>query len=88
MESDLNDFKIVNKCIYKDEHYSVRDNGAALHHPRIGKRLRKYDNQWTFGKPNSKTGYMEIASVRIHRIVATAFHGERPTKEHVVDHIE
>jgi hypothetical protein len=31
---------------------------------------------------------LEIASVRIHRIVATAFHGEPPTKEHVVDHID
>ncbi|MDZ7633524.1 MAG: HNH endonuclease signature motif containing protein [Bacteroidales bacterium] len=46
------------------------------------------NNKWTFGKPNSKTGYLEIASVRIHRIVATAFHGEPPTKEHVVDHID
>jgi hypothetical protein len=40
------------------------------------------------GKLNSKSGYLEIASVRIHRIVATAFHGEPPTKEHVVDHID
>ena len=21
-------------CIYKDEHYSVRDNGAVMRHPR------------------------------------------------------
>jgi len=88
MGTDINNFKIVNECIYKGEHYSVRDNGAVLRHARKGKRIRKYDNQWTFGKPNSKTGYMEIASVRIHRIVATAFHGVPPTKEHVVDHID
>lgn len=31
---------------------------------------------------------MEIASVRIHAIVATAFLGLKPTKEHVVDHID
>lgn len=31
---------------------------------------------------------MEIASVRVHRIVATAFHGNPPTKEYVVDHID
>ncbi len=31
---------------------------------------------------------MEIASVRIHIIVATAFHGPKPTKEYVVDHID
>lgn len=76
------------KCIYKDEHYSVRDNGAVLRYPLDGKRQRPTDNNWTFGKLNNKTGYLEIASVRIHRIVATAFHGEAPTKEHVVDHID
>jgi hypothetical protein len=88
MEVDLNDFKYVVECVYKGERYSVRDNGVVLRHIRKGKRPRKYDNQWTFGKPNGKTGYMEIASVRIHRIVATAFHGVPPTKEHVVDHID
>jgi hypothetical protein len=31
---------------------------------------------------------MEIASVRVHRIVATAFHGVPLTPEHVVDHID
>ena len=54
----------------------------------ITKRPRKYDNFWTFGKPNDKTGYMEISSVRVHIIVATAFHGPKPTKEYVVDHID
>jgi hypothetical protein len=46
------------------------------------------DAQWTFGKANDKNGYMEIASVRVHRIIATAFHGHPPTQEHVVDHID
>jgi hypothetical protein len=76
------------ECIYKDEKYTVRDNGAVLRHSRENKRPRPTDNQWTFGKPNNKTGYMEIAAVRVHRIVAMAFHGEPPTKEHVVDHID
>jgi len=31
---------------------------------------------------------MEIGSARIHRIVAMAFHGEPPTSQHVVDHID
>jgi hypothetical protein len=75
-------------CIYKGERYSVRNNGAVLRFPLEGKRSRPTDNSWTFGKLNTKTGYLEIASVRIHRIVATAFHGEPPTKEHVVDHID
>ena len=76
------------ECIYKEEKYSVRDNGAVWRHCREGKRPRPADNQWTFGKPNTRTGYMEIASIRVHRIVATAFYGEPPTKEHVVDHID
>lgn len=75
-------------CTYKDERYSVRDNGELLRHSKDGKKKRPLDNNWTHGKLNEKTGYMEIASVSIHRIVATAFHGLPPTKEHVVDHID
>lgn len=75
-------------CNYKDEKYSVRNNGEVLRHPKDGKKPRPTDNQWTFGKLNYKTGYLEISTARIHRIVATAFHGEPPTKEHVVDHID
>ena len=85
---DLNNFKQQVECSYKNEHYSVRDNGAVLRLPIDTKRPRPTDNKWTFGKLNNKTGYLEIASVRIHRIVATAFHGEPPSKEHVVDHID
>jgi len=85
---DVNDFNEVRDCIYKDEHYSVRDNGAVMRHPREGKRKRKDDNIWSFGKPNEKTGYMEIGGQRVHRIVAFAFHGEPPTEQHVVDHID
>jgi hypothetical protein len=84
----LSDFTIESECVYKDERYSVRDNGAVFRYPLDGKRARPTDNNWTFGKLNSKTGYLKIASVRIHRIVATAFHGQPPTKEHVVDHID
>lgn len=84
----LSDFVIESECVYKDERYSVRDNGAVFRYPLDGKRTRPTDNNWTFGKLNSKTGYLEIASVRIHRIVATAFHGQPITKEHVVDHID
>lgn len=84
----VDDFNEVKDCIYKDEHYSVRDNGAVMRHPREGKRIRKDDNVWTFGKPNDNTGYMEIAGQRVHRIVAFAFHGNPPTEQHVVDHID
>jgi len=82
------DFKREVSCTYKDEQYTVRDNGAVLRHPRENGTARPTDNKWTFGKPNVKTGYMEIATERVHRIVAVAFHGEPPTKEHVIDHID
>ena len=82
----LNDFKEVRECDFKNEHYSVRDNGAVYRHARLGKKVRKYDNLWTFGKPNSVNGYMYISDVRIHQIVATAYYGERDTKVYVVDH--
>lgn len=84
----VDDFNEVKDCIYKDEHYFARDNGAVMRHPREGKRIRKDDNVWTFGKPNEKTGYMEIAGQRVHRIVAFAFHGNPPTEQHVIDHID
>jgi len=82
---DLNDFERQAECIYKNEHYSVRDNGAVLRHPLKNKPLRKWDNQWTFGTPNDK-GYLQIASEVVHRIVAYAFLGEPPTTQHIVDH--
>lgn len=88
MENLLDTYNGVQECYYKNEHYSVRDNGAVLRHAPNNKRTRPTDNKWTFGKLNNRTGYLEIASVRIHRIVTTAFHGEPPTKEHVVDHID
>lgn len=75
-------------CIYKKEQYSVRDNGEVLRRSPVGKRPRPTDNNWTFGKANDINGYMEIASVPVHRIIATAFHGVAPSKEHVVDHID
>lgn len=88
MTVNLGDFEKQAECTYKDERYSVRDNGAVLRHTRRGKPKRRNDNEWTFGTLNNKTGYLEIASVRIHRIIAVAFHGEPPTKEHVIDHID
>lgn len=85
---DLNDFCKEIDCIYDGENYSVRDNGSVLRHLRPGKRQRPLDALWTLGKPDSQKGYMVIASVPIHRIVATAFHGNPPTPEYVVDHID
>lgn len=86
--STAEDFRHELNCIYDEREYSVRDNGAVLRYPRTGKRSHSTNDKWTFGKPNSQNGYMYIGSVRIHRIVATAFHGEPPTSEHIVDHID
>ena len=85
---DVNDFSQEKKCIYKEEHYSVRDNGAVFRHTPDGKRARANDNQWTFGKENSANPYLQISGVRVHRILATAFHGEPPDPKYVVDHID
>lgn len=84
----IDDYTEERECIYKGEHYSVRDNGTILRHHRAGMRRRKLDEKWTFGYINISSGYMEYGGERIHRIVATAFHGEAPTENHVVDHID
>lgn len=83
----INEYKTEKICSYENEIYSVRDNGAVMRHPRTEGRKRKIDGNWTFGTVDKKNGYLFISGVRIHRIVATAFHGEAPTKEHIVDHI-
>lgn len=87
MNELINDYKDERICTYENETYSVRDNGAVMRHPKTGGRKRSIDGKWTFGTVNRKNGYMLIAGVRVHRIVATAFHGEPPTREHIVDHI-
>jgi hypothetical protein len=84
MSVDINNFQQEKECDYKGRHYSVRDNGAVMRHPHNGKNHRSFDNQWTFGKKNEKTGYMEIASERVHRIVAFAYLGEPPNKKNML----
>ena len=87
---DINDYNEERSCVYKDEEYLVRDNGAVLRKSRPNKKERKNDNRWTFGEKNETNGYSFFfgSNHRIHQIVATAFHGEPPTKEHIVDHID
>ncbi|MBR6311843.1 MAG: HNH endonuclease [Oscillospiraceae bacterium] len=81
-------FKEEKVCEYRGEIYSVRDNGAIMRHAREGLRRRPLDNTWTFGKLDASHGYTKISNEPVHRIVATAFLGEPPTKAHVVDHID
>ena len=74
------------ECVYKEETYKVRDNGAIMRLPKNGK-VRPSDNNWTFGRKNQKNGYLFFGSnVRVHQIVATAFHGEPDDPQKVVDH--
>lgn len=85
----LENYNDIKKCFYKGEYYSVRDNGAILRHSKKGsKHSRKNDNTWTFGVASPQNGYMIFCKERVHRIVATAFHGVAPTNDHVVDHID
>lgn len=88
MQNLIDIYESETTCEYRGEFYHVRDNGAVLRSQRLNKRLRPLDNKWTFGNPNKQTGYMNIASETVHRIVATAFHGIQPSAKHVVDHID
>jgi len=76
------------ECIYRGESYCVRDNGSVLRRARQDQRKRPLDETWTFGNPSKSDGYMTISDHKLHRIVATAFYGEQPSKSHVVDHID
>ena len=84
----LNEYKEVKECIINGEIYSVRDNGSILRHSRKVGRKRKDDNKWTFGNTNKSNPYLHLSNVRVHRIVATAFHGEPEDPKFVVDHID
>lgn len=72
-------------CNYRGECYSVRDNGAVLRHSK--NHMRPLDNEWTFGRL-SPEGYLYFRENPVHRIVATAFIGEPPAADYVVDHID
>lgn len=75
-------------CIYKGRRYFVRDNGAIYRQCQDDGKTRKWDEEWTFGRFDPKTGYMFIGQERVHRIVCTAFHGEPVGDRNVVDHID
>lgn len=75
-------------CNYGEETFRVGDNGAIFRCGRVNARRRPLDEKWTFGRADKTHGYMCFSSVRVHSIVATAFHGPKPSKDHVVDHID
>lgn len=84
----LDQFERELKTSYRGDVYRVRDNGAVCRQRRPGGRKRPLDEVWTFGVPSDATGYMNIGSEVVHRIAATAFHGEQPSEKHIVDHID
>jgi hypothetical protein len=75
-------------CVYKGRKYYVRDNGEIYRQCKEDGIIRKWDEKWTFGKFDPKTGYMLIDQERVHRIVCTAYHGEPVGDRNVVDHID
>ncbi len=87
-KSIIDDFSEIRECVYKNEKYSVRDNGAVFRHPKNPSKPRSLDNYWTFGIKNATNGYMMHGNHRIHIIVASAFHGVYDSKIYVVDHID
>ena len=87
-KSIIDEFSEIRECVYKDEKYSIRNNGAVFRHPKNPSKPRSLDNYWTFGIKNVTNGYMMHGSHRIHIIVASAFHGVYDSKIYVVDHID
>lgn len=85
---DIGNYFEEKVCKYKGRRYHVRDNGAIYRQCRDDGRIRKWDEVWTFGKFDEKTGYMLIGQERVHRIVCTAYHGEPVGERNVVDHID
>lgn len=88
MKDILEIFENEKTCVYRGENYRVRDNGSVYRCSKPGKRKRPLDDKWIFGKPDSRKGYLNFSSETVHRIVATAFHGEQPSEKHIVDHID
>lgn len=88
MDQLLNVFTREQVCEYKGRRYYVRDNGAVYRQCQDDGKPRKWDEEWTFGKFDPKTGYMLIGQERVHRIVCTAYHGESVGDKNVVDHID
>ncbi len=84
--TDIDNFKKETTCIYKDEQYSVRDNGAVLRHSRETGRKRKDDDIWTFGTSVDDKGFYSFGNAKVQQIVATAFLGNPPNSQYVVFH--
>ena len=87
-EELLDTYTEERECDYKGRHYRVRDNGSVLRLPTDSEKPRKCDNEWTFGTFNKRNGYLFIGTHQVHRIIATAFHGNPESGTDIVDHID
>lgn len=87
-QNSIHVFSDEKVCEYKGRRYYVRDNGAVYRQCQDDGKLRKWDEEWTFGKFDPNTGYMLIGQERVHRIVCTAYHGEPVGDRNVADHID
>lgn len=87
-EELLHEFTEERVCEYKGRRYYVRDNGAVYRQCKDDGVKRKWDEEWTFGKYDERTGYMLIGQERVHRIVCWAYHGAPEGDKNVADHID
>lgn len=78
----LDIFGTEKTCEYRGEIYHVRDNVSMYRCRKSGKRKRP------LGNPDVQKGYLNFSSETVHRIVATAFHGQQPSEKHIVDPID
>lgn len=85
---NIKDFSEERVCVYKGRRYYVRDNGAVYRQCKDDGKPRKWDEEWTFGRFDPKTGYMLIGQERVHRIVCTAYHDEPVGDRNIADHID
>ena len=87
-EELIHEFTEERVCEYKGRRYFVRDNGAVYRQCKEDGVRRKWDEEWTFGKYDERTGYMLIGQERVHRIVCWAYHGAPVGDKNVADHID
>lgn len=87
-EDLMNQFTEERECEYKGRRYLVRDNGAVYRLCKSEGKPSKWDEFWTFGKKDERSGYLFISEERVHRIVCSAFHGEPEGDRNIVDHID
>jgi hypothetical protein len=83
----LNHYTQELKVTYRDETYLVRDNGSVCRQPKTYEKRRRFDSIWTLGSKRAG-GYKYVGQHSVHQIIATAFYGEPPSEDHIVDHID